>query len=132
MKDPRDLAKALLKKGNEDLRTVRLVMAANGPYAVACFHCQQAVEKYMKAFLVSRGVSYPFTHDLQELAEACESGEPSLLLNSPDVVALTAYAVQLRYDDNPTVTRADARQASQVAQRACAMVLRLVPPDFQP
>jgi predicted nucleotidyltransferase len=31
------------------------------------FHCQQCAEKYLKAFLVSKNVKFPKTHDLLEL-----------------------------------------------------------------
>jgi len=33
----------------------------------AVFHCQQAVEKYFKAFLTKNGISFRKTHDLEEL-----------------------------------------------------------------
>jgi HEPN domain-containing protein len=29
-----------------------------------CFHCQQACEKYLKAFLIFHGVEFPRTHAL--------------------------------------------------------------------
>ena len=31
------------------------------------FHCQQCVEKYLKAVLAARGIVFPKTHDLIEL-----------------------------------------------------------------
>src|SRR3989338_4599779 len=36
------------------------------------FHCQQAVEKLLKAWLSSLGVNYPKTHNLQTLIELLE------------------------------------------------------------
>src|SRR5213595_3317087 len=33
----------------------------------ACFHCQQAVEKYLKARLIESGIPFPRTHDLSAL-----------------------------------------------------------------
>ena len=46
------------------------------PYAIICFHCQQAVEKYLKWFLVSHDVEPPKTHDLEELEKLCETLQP--------------------------------------------------------
>jgi len=36
------------------------------------FHCQQAVEKYLKAVLVASGLPAPFTHDLTRLFVSLE------------------------------------------------------------
>ncbi|HEY1786698.1 MAG TPA: HEPN domain-containing protein [Verrucomicrobiae bacterium] len=36
-------------------------------YDAACFHCQQAVEKYLKARLTEAGQPCPRTHDLPTL-----------------------------------------------------------------
>ncbi|MEW6107540.1 MAG: HEPN domain-containing protein, partial [Bacillota bacterium] len=43
-------------------------MASEGPYDTACFHCQQAAEKHLKAFLAYHERPIPHTHDLEELA----------------------------------------------------------------
>ena len=34
------------------------------PHEIVCFHCQQFAEKYLKAFLVSKGQEPPYIHDL--------------------------------------------------------------------
>ena len=39
-----------------------------GFYAQACFHCQQSVEKALKALLLFKKNSHPKTHSLRELA----------------------------------------------------------------
>jgi HEPN domain-containing protein len=38
-----------------------------------CFHCQQAVEKYLKAFLKELGVAVPRIHDLLIAAQRWSS-----------------------------------------------------------
>lgn len=62
-----------------------------------CFNAQQAAEKAIKAVLISRGVEFPYVHDLERLMGILESrGEPV-----PDTVrcaaGLARYAVQTRY-----------------------------------
>ncbi len=46
--------------GREDLAVAELIIS-HSPIMLnsACFHCQQAVEKFFKAFLVSRKVEFP-------------------------------------------------------------------------
>ncbi len=36
-----------------------------------CFHCQQSVEKLLKAYLASRNIDFGKTHNLEYLLELC-------------------------------------------------------------
>lgn len=81
-----------------DLALARL--AAERKEALAhqlCFLAQQAAEKSIKAVFISRGVVFPFIHDLGALIKlAIKEG-----ISLPDTVAaaeeLTPYAVEARY-----------------------------------
>jgi HEPN domain-containing protein len=46
-------------------------------YDSVCFHCQQSVEKYLKARLEEAGVNFPKTHDLIKLLGLAITVEPS-------------------------------------------------------
>lgn len=48
-------ARGWFRKAESDLADARRTVASEGPYDTACFHAQQAAEKYLKGFLVSRG-----------------------------------------------------------------------------
>lgn len=74
-----------------------------------CFHCQQAVEKFLKAFLVKHQVEFPKTHSIMTLINLCSTVDPSFkkVLSSSDI--LTDYAVEIRYPDEwyePTLKEA--------------------------
>jgi len=71
MKCKFDLANGWLKKGDSDLADVRRGLASEGPYDTACFHAQQAVEKYLKSLLAYHGTPIPLTHDVEELQRLC-------------------------------------------------------------
>ncbi len=60
---------------------------------LTCFHMQQAVELYLKGFLVKITGSYPFTHSLVELLEAIES----LGYNIPEEIYTCAEALEKHY-----------------------------------
>jgi HEPN domain-containing protein len=66
---------------------------------IACFHGQQAVEKFIKAVLVKRGFSFVPTHDLIKLAELLLAANIPLALGIEDLKRLNPYAVVFRYDD---------------------------------
>jgi len=64
---------------------------------VVCFHCQQAVEKYLKAFLIYHRFDVPRTHDVDFLLEQCKQIDnrfDQISLNN-----LNDFAVEVRYPD---------------------------------
>ncbi len=61
------------------------------------FHCQQAVEKSMKAFLTWHNVPFRKTHSLEELGEQCLRIDESLKELVDRAVPLTDYAWRFRY-----------------------------------
>ena len=63
------------------------------------FHCQQSVEKYLKAFLVFYGVEFKFTHDLIYLLELISKIDDFLGNYFENILKLQNYAVEVRYPD---------------------------------
>jgi len=49
----------------------------------ACFHAQQAAEKYIKAYLTAHEIDFPFSHNLEKLIEMCAQRDPSFLSSRP-------------------------------------------------
>jgi len=77
MMKSREHARLLLAKAHEDLYVLnRLVDDTDSPDAVIGFHAQQAVEKSLKAVLTSRGIRYPWTHDLGGLIDLLADVDP--------------------------------------------------------
>jgi len=75
----------------------------------ACFHGQQAAEKYLKAWLCEAGIAFPKTHDLVALLKLVLPLEPSWKRFLSTGHLLTDYAVDIRYPGD-TATLAEARQ----------------------
>ena len=64
--------KSWLVKAARDLRAADHEWSATPPLRDdIAFHCQQAVEKSLKAFLTWHDVAFRKTHDLIELGQAC-------------------------------------------------------------
>ena len=132
MSDLADLVQGWLRKGDSDLAAARLVAESSGPYDTACFHAQQAVEKYLKGVLINAGLSFPFTHNLDELALRCGAANPPPKLSDIDVTILTPYAVQLRYDPEFWPEQATAQEALTIATQIREAVLAALPPATHP
>ena len=114
-----------LTKADSDMNAAEHLMAAGAPFAnIVAFHSQQAAEKYLKAFLTSRQVAFPKTHDLEELLDLAETSDPNLAASLRDVIVLTPYGVELRYPgDRPDATIDEARQVVELARKVRAAVL---------
>ncbi len=97
MATPIDLARGWLQKGDSDRANADRTARSTGPYDTACFHAQQAVEKYLKAVLALAGSPIPRTHDLEDIYNYCVAVEPALQLDRMELSALTPYASNLAF-----------------------------------
>lgn len=96
-------------------------------YEDLCFDAQQAVEKSLKALLISRGVDFPRTHAISDLLSLLESRAVSV----PDKLrasgVLTAYAVETPYPGSAEdVTEEEFREALLLAEVGYQWVRRMI------
>lgn len=118
-----EVAQAWLVKARGDLAIAEVAIgAAHVPGWPIGFHCQQAVEKCVKACLVLAGIKPPTSHILKDLAQLAGPGEGDFPLTADDMAALQPYAVAERY---PYVaardsTGEDVRPLLEMAQRTWA------------
>ncbi len=102
---------------DDDLRVAQhtLDLSDNCPYRLVAYHAQQCAEKYLKGFLVLRGVDFPYTHNIARLLELC-SKHATWSEKLRDAEELTPFAITARYpgDDEP-VDEAEARRAVEIA-----------------
>jgi HEPN domain-containing protein len=108
------LTQEWVDKAEGDFRTAsREARARKMPnYDAVCFHCQQCVEKYLKAYLQERGQCFRRVHDLIELLELCLPYDRTFELQQDLLKDLTKYAVGFRYPGE-LATKEDARAALQ-------------------
>ncbi|BAI71562.1 HEPN domain protein [Azospirillum sp. B510] len=107
-----DVVRSWIMVAERDLAMIRKAIAGPDPEpAGAAFHCQQAVEKLIKALLVAAGINPPRSHDLGSLIDRlpAEHGLREALL---PLQRFTELAVAYRYPtaqlfddppDEPTV-----------------------------
>jgi len=97
----------LSKAGHDLLSAQRLLEIEPMILDNACFHCQQAIEKCLKAFLVYHGRDIERTHNIIFLLSECANFDS--VFASIDPKNINAYAVQGRYPDSnliPTIDEA--------------------------
>jgi len=116
-----------MRKGDSDLADARRTVGSDGPYDTACFHAQQAVEKYLKALLAFHGQPVPRTHDLEELQRLCTPLLALTEFSALDLTELSGYAVELRYDADFWPALDTAADAVALAEKLRAMVVPILP-----
>jgi HEPN domain-containing protein/predicted nucleotidyltransferase len=109
-----------IHKADHDLSAAQVLAAANPPlHDEACFHCQQAVEKYFKALLQQWGLPVPRTHELNALLDLLVPHDAGLEKLRRGLKSLTTYAVTIRYPETfatPGKCRFALRLAGRVRQ----------------
>jgi HEPN domain-containing protein len=133
MKTNLDLAQLLVRKAESDLADVRRTLASEGPYDTGLFHCQQVVEKYLKALLAVHNVSYPKIHDVAELAELCREFCPALQTLPFDIAEFNPFAVTIRYDDwDIDVSVGLLQEAFEQCNQVRALIIEVLPETIRP
>lgn len=108
--------KAWLEKAELDWKVVRLLLRAEkGLWGVICFHAQQAVEKWLKAYLIHCRVVPKRTHDLVALLDEVGAFDPRLVHFAEELKSLSRFAVTVRY---PGMEEPGARECRAVVKSA--------------
>jgi HEPN domain-containing protein len=87
-----------LFKSKHDLRSARRLFTDEPPILdTAAYHCQQAAEKALKAFLVLHEIQFSKIHLLLPLVEQCVDVDPDFTQLREAAEALTPFATVFRY-----------------------------------
>jgi HEPN domain-containing protein len=116
---------AWIGRAEDDLETGKILMRSEHRiYWVICFHMQQCVEKYLKAFLIFHGREHPRTHNIPVLVELCAQLASSFHeLKEWGVRELTRYATVFRYgEESYAPDEEETQRAIELAERVRAFV----------
>lgn len=91
-----------------------------------CFHCQQTIEKLLKAFLIGMQINFSKTHNLENLIVLCSEKDPSF--RQIEIGNLTEYAVETRYPDFQFIPSIeDAKASFEITKKAKDLILSKIP-----
>ncbi len=116
-----------LQRAESDLKVAKHMLEIDEPPTDAvCFHCQQAIEKYLKAFLTFQNVRVKKIHDLEALLNLCiEIDKEFENLDKEKISSLSFFAVEVRYPDEfyiPTIE--EARENLEIALKVKEFILK--------
>jgi HEPN domain-containing protein len=129
----RDEIRAWIAKASQDLAAAEWLLASPEPlYGPVGFHCQQAAEKVLKAYLTWRNEPFEKTHSLVALVGKCLPFDTAFQSLRTAATTLTPYAVTSRYPgDVAELTATEAKEALELARQVQELVLKLLPSEIQ-
>ncbi len=125
-KDLKEYIEKWFLKAEHDIITAKTLLEYKPMVLdVVCFHCQQAVEKYLKAFLVFKEKDIEKTHNLNFLQTQCSAIDSDF--NNFNFTILSEFAVDIRYPDDYLMPELnDAKEFLSIAEQVEEIVKRKV------
>jgi HEPN domain-containing protein len=114
------LVRQWIAKADVDYRTAERLVGDTEPIRESiAFHCEQAVEKYLKAFLVCQQIEFPKTHSISRLLDLVQPIAPELARSLEEAEGLTVFGVEIRYpSDLPELLPGQEKIVFDTARRA--------------
>ena len=119
-----------LHKADHDLRSAARLMSGDEEPLLdtAVYHCQQAAEKALKAYLTAHGVTFSKIHLLSPILSLCTDIDSSFVQLSDAAELLTPLATEFRYPgDILEPDPSDAEEAYRVAEYVVTFVSSKLP-----
>jgi len=124
--------KQWILKADHDFVSAERLLAGDPPLRdTAVYHCQQAAEKILKAYLTLRDAPFQKVHTLSVLIDQCEKLDQSFQQIRASADILTPYATAFRYPgDLLEPEPADADEALLLAREVIDFVTAKMPADL--
>jgi len=113
------VTKEWIEKANSDLDFAKASFSEFDQFYVQmCILCHDAVEKYLKGYMVSQKKKPKRIHDLVALVKECFKFDEEFKDYEDDCRILNPYYIPLKYPSHyPICTKRQAEQAIEVATR---------------
>lgn len=114
-----------LEKAERDIKSAKILKEHDCGNDVVAFHCQQSVEKSLKAYLMSKGEGIVSGHSLIYLCKLSEKHDSEFKKYIKDCGFLNQYYIETRYPaDNPLiVSDYEAEECIEIADKVYRTVI---------
>ena len=113
-----DIVNTWIGKADHDLGSAKLIFLHIPDYFdTIAFHCQQAVEKYIKASLINLGIEFQRSHDLPYLLEMLSTKVEIKPGSFDKAILLNGFSVEIRYPNQIIhLTKEELKSAISIAE----------------
>lgn len=81
----------------KDIKGAEILFEYDGDYGLICFHCQQAIEKYLKGYLISKTGILQEGHSLVKLCKKAIDFNDVFKEFLKDCAFVNTYYIETRY-----------------------------------
>lgn len=116
---PIDTPEEWIKFATENLQVAKHEIEYETPaYHTICFLCRESAEKFLKAYLISKGWELKKTHDIVELLEYCSDYDNEFDILVEDSSILNDYIADGRYPGDIAFEAIGLKQATEAIEKA--------------
>jgi HEPN domain-containing protein len=109
----------LFDKAEKDIMNKNMVYPADRKYDPICFHATQAVEKFLKGYLISKGRQVETIHNLEILLTEAISIGTSFGIIRQECLLLNQYSSQIKYTNCNPITKSGIMEVIKSLQAVC-------------
>ncbi|MGB9813723.1 MAG: HEPN domain-containing protein [Thermovenabulum sp.] len=116
--------KEWLDMAKRDIKAAKILYEYEGDKGIICFHCQQAVEKYLKGYLIYKTGMLNEGHSLTKLCKKASQFDDRFKSIIKDCAFLNQFYIETRYpaEDPLIVEEEDVEESMQIAERIIKLI----------
>jgi HEPN domain-containing protein len=88
-------------------------------YDIICFHATQAVEKFLKSYIISNGETVEKIHNLDILQKVAMGIDNSFANINKDCVLLNAFVPDIKYSEQESITKQNLNKVVSSMENIC-------------
>jgi HEPN domain-containing protein len=104
---------------NVDIMNKDMVYPSDRKYDLICFHAAQAVEKFLKGYIIQKGQQTEKIHNLEVLLAEAMSIDESFEAIRSECVLLNKYSSEIKYTNRNPITKYAITEAMKSLQTIC-------------
>ncbi len=120
--------KEWFEMAKKDMRSAEILFEHDADNGIVCFHCQQAIEKYLKGFLINATGELQEGHNLVKLCKKALAYDKALGGFIKDMALVNTYYIETRYpaEDPLLVSKEDAEECIKIAIKVIGRIEEVV------
>ncbi|GAB4270743.1 HEPN domain-containing protein [Thermincola ferriacetica] len=100
----------------KDLKSAKILFEHDADYGIVCFHCQQAIEKYLKGYLILKSGELIEGHSLVKLCKKASQFDETFKSLVKDCAFVNAFYIETRYpaEDSLVVSKEEVEECFRI------------------
>ncbi len=121
------------RKGEADLKGAEILFEYGGDNGIIAFHCQQAIEKTLKGFLIQESGRLSNGHSLLFLLKEASQFEEQFIRFRKDCAFVNQFYIETRYpaDESLDLSQDEALECIKIAKKLIIKVKEIEKERFE-